>query len=85
MSWDGGRSRIGAVIVGFRNGNRIVRVSPDTNHTESFSKHFLASNSYRNNSSENHLVPPSSPSASSDNLLDYISSNIEESQSAKEK
>ena len=31
MSWDGGRSGIGAVIVGFRNGNRIVRVSPDSN------------------------------------------------------
>ena len=30
MSWDGGQSRIGAVIVGFRNGNRIVRVSPDS-------------------------------------------------------
>ena len=29
MSWDGGRSGIRAVIVGFRNGNRIVRVSPD--------------------------------------------------------
>ena len=30
MSWDGGWSGSGAVIVGFRNGNRIVRVSPDT-------------------------------------------------------
>ena len=30
MSWDGGRSGSGAVIIGFRNGNRIVRVSPDT-------------------------------------------------------
>ena len=29
MSWDGGRSGSGAMIVGFRNGNRIVRVSPD--------------------------------------------------------
>ena len=29
MSWDGGRSGSGAIIVGFRNGNRIVRVSPD--------------------------------------------------------
>ena len=29
MSWDGGQSGSGAVIVGFRNGNRIVRVSPD--------------------------------------------------------
>ena len=28
-SWDGGQSRSGAVIVKFRNGNRIVRVSPD--------------------------------------------------------
>ena len=31
MSWDGGRSRSGAVIVGFRNGDRIARVSPDSN------------------------------------------------------
>ena len=30
MSQDGGRSGSGAMIVGFRNGNRIVRVSPDT-------------------------------------------------------
>ena len=29
MSWDGGRSGSRAVIVGFHNGNRIVRVSPD--------------------------------------------------------
>ena len=29
MSWDGGQSRSGAVIVGFRNGDRIARVSPD--------------------------------------------------------
>ena len=29
MSRDGGRSGSGAMIVGFRNGNRIVRVSPD--------------------------------------------------------
>ena len=29
MSWDGGQSGSGAMIVGFRNGNRIVRVSPD--------------------------------------------------------
>ena len=34
MSWDGGRSRSGAVIIGFRNGNRIVRVSPDTRHIQ---------------------------------------------------
>ena len=30
MSWDGGRSGSGAVIVGFCNGDRIARVSPDT-------------------------------------------------------
>ena len=30
MSWDGGRSGSGAVIVGFRNRDRIVRVSPDS-------------------------------------------------------
>ena len=29
MSWDGGRSGSGAVIVRFRNGDRIARVSPD--------------------------------------------------------
>ena len=29
MSWDGGRSGSGAMIVGFHDGNRIVRVSPD--------------------------------------------------------
>ena len=29
MSWDGGWSGSRAIIVGFRNGNRIVRVSPD--------------------------------------------------------
>ena len=29
MSRDGGRSGSGAMIVGFCNGNRIVRVSPD--------------------------------------------------------
>ena len=31
MSWDGGRSGSGAVIVGFRSGDRIARVSPDRN------------------------------------------------------
>ena len=29
MSWDGGQSGSRAVIVGFRNGDRIARVSPD--------------------------------------------------------
>ena len=34
MSWDGGRSRSRAVIVGFRNGDRIARVSPDKSGDE---------------------------------------------------
>ena len=36
MSRDGGRSGSGAMIVGFRNGDRIARVSPDTDPPRSY-------------------------------------------------
>ena len=41
MSWDGGWSGSGAVIVGFHNGDRIARVSPDSQGVPITSGQFL--------------------------------------------
>ena len=47
MSWDGGRSRSGAMIVGFRNGDRITRVSPDIYTVERILKHRRCGHGYQ--------------------------------------
>ena len=46
MSWDGGQSGSGAVIVGFRNGDRIVRVSPDRRKMEMWIQHLSCTISF---------------------------------------